>query len=270
MNKQSDGPRVKYFLFFMIMFLLYCSGCTQSALNKNGLALQPAGQAWGALYQQHAAEYKALAFQAYNIAQLRLDQQLKLKSKKPLAIITDIDETVLDNSPYFVALAKQGEAYSDSSWVKWTALIKCDTVPGSVRFLKYAASKGVTVFYITNRFEQERSATLKNLNKWNLPQADGAHLFLMSEDDSKEQRRLQVENKYDIALLLGDSMGDFDKFFDHLTDNERTVHTQQKAGLFGDRFIVLPNAMYGAWEMFYIKAKTQTPFRKRIKFSKTI
>src|ERR1700722_12518665 len=110
-------------------------------MNTKEFELQPTGQAWGALYQQRAAEYKALAFQAYNIAQFRLDQELKLKSKKPLAIIIDIDETVLDNSPYFVALAKQGQVYSDSSWVKWTALVKCDTVPGAAWFLKYAASK---------------------------------------------------------------------------------------------------------------------------------
>ncbi len=248
---------MRYFsnTFFMIAFLLYCSGCNQPAVNKSSLDLQPNGQAWGALYQQRAAEYKALAFQAYNIAQLRLDQQLKLKPQKQLAIITDIDETVLDNSPYFIALAKQGKVYSDSSWVRWTALVKCDTVPGAVRFLKYAASKGVTIFYITNRFEQERSPTLKNLNKWALPQADSAHLFLMGTDDSKEQRRMLVENKYQIALLLGDSLGDFDKFFDHLTDSARTVHTQQTANLFGDRFIMLPNAMYGAWEDVLYKDK---------------
>jgi 5'-nucleotidase (lipoprotein e(P4) family) len=239
----------------LIILVIYLSSCNQWPENKSDLSLQPAGQAWGALYQQHAAEYKALAFQAYNIAQLRLNQQLKLKTKKPLAIITDIDETVLDNSPYFVALAKRGEVYSDSSWVKWTAHIKCDTVPGAVRFLKYAASKGVIIFYITNRFQREFSSTLKNLNKWELPQADSAHLFLMSGDDSKEARRLQVQKNYSIALLLGDSLGDFDKFFDHLSGNERETHTEQMAALFGDKFIVLPNVMYGTWEDVLYKGK---------------
>jgi len=248
---------------FFTISAIFLNGCHQSSVNKSGLYLQPAGQAWGALYQQRAAEYKALAFQAYNIAQLRLDQQLKLKSKKPLAIITDIDETVLDNSPYFVALAKRGEVYSDSSWVKWTARIKCDTVPGAVRFLKYAAEKGVTIFYITNRFQQEFSATLKNLNKWGLPLADSTHLFLMNSDDSKESRRLLVQQKYNIALLLGDSLGDFDKFFDHLTDNDRTIHTQQMAGLFGDKFIVLPNAMYGSWEDVLYKGKNVNSIQEK-------
>jgi len=248
---------MRYFLSVcgLAISAILFSACHQPSDNKSNLNLQPAGEAWGALYQQRAAEYKALAFQAYNIAQLRLDQQLKIKSKNPLAIITDIDETVLDNSPYFVALAKRGEIYSDSSWVKWTAKVKCDTVPGAAHFLKYAAGKGLTIFYITNRFEQERLPTLKNLNKWGLPQAESAHLFLMNSDDSKESRRLLVQKKYNIVLLLGDSLGDFDKFFDHLSDNERTAHTQQMAALFGAKFIVLPNAMYGTWEDVLYKDK---------------
>jgi 5'-nucleotidase (lipoprotein e(P4) family) len=256
---------MKYILsvYFFAISAIFLSACHQSPVGQSGLNLQPAGQAWGALYQQRAAEYKALAFQAYNIAQLRLDQQLKLKPNKPLAIITDIDETVLDNSPYFVALAKRGEVYSDSSWVKWTALVQCDTVPGASRFLKYAAGKGVTIFYITNRFEQERSPTLKNLNKWGLPQAESTHLFLMNSDDSKESRRLLIQQKYNIILLLGDSLGDFDKFFDHLSDNERTIHTEHMATLFGDKFIVLPNAMYGSWEDVLYKGKNAKSIQEK-------
>ena len=240
---------------FIVIFCFTACG-NQSNKVKAALNLQPAGAAWGALYQQRAAEYKALCFQAYNIAQLRLDQQLKIKSKKPLAIVTDIDETVLDNSPYFVELAKRGEVYSDSSWVKWTAKVKCDTVPGAARFLKYAAGKGLAIFYITNRFEQERSSTLKNLDKWGLPQAESSHLFLMNTDDgSKELRRLLVEQKYNVVMLLGDCLGDFDKFFDHLSENDRTIHTKQMAALFGRKFIVLPNAMYGSWEDVLYKGK---------------
>src|SRR4029078_10317591 len=57
------------------------------------------------LYQQKEAEYRALAYQAYNLARLRLDQDLDKKSlkglpkaerKMPRAIVVDIDETVLD------------------------------------------------------------------------------------------------------------------------------------------------------------------------------
>jgi len=251
-------------LFFAIaMFFI---ACNNNAGTRTGtqLALQPAGEAWGALYQQQAAEYKALCFQAYNIARLRLDQRLSVRSNKPLAIITDIDETVLDNSPYFSQLAREGKVYSDSSWVNWTARVKCDTIPGASGFLKYASAKGVTIFYITNRFQRELLPTVENLRKWKLPDADTTHVLLLnSNDSSKESRRLSVEKDNEVILLIGDNLGDFNKYFDHLNNRERSLHAQAKAGLFGQKFVVLPNSMYGSWEDVFYKGRDVNSMEKQ-------
>lgn len=249
---------------FIALIIFLCACGNNNEIRSPQLALQPAGEAWGALYQQRAAEYKALCFQAYNIARLRLDQQLQSKPAKPLAIITDIDETVLDNSPYFTRLSKEGKVYSDSSWIKWTAEIKCDTIPGAIRFLKYASAKGVTIFYITNRFQQEILPTIKNLRKWQLPDVDSTHVILMnSTDDSKETRRLSVQQNYEVALLIGDSLGDFNNYFDHLNESERSAHTNANANLFGQKFIVLPNAMYGGWEDVLYKGKQGNSIKEK-------
>ena len=51
-------------------------------------------------WQKNAAEYHALCIQAYNLAKMKVDQAIATKSEKPLAIIADIDETVLNNLPY--------------------------------------------------------------------------------------------------------------------------------------------------------------------------
>ncbi len=60
------------------------------------------------LYMQKAGEYRALAYQAFNLAQIRLDADFDKKNVKKLpkaerkrarAVVVDIDETVLDNSP---------------------------------------------------------------------------------------------------------------------------------------------------------------------------
>src|SRR3954466_4164107 len=53
------------------------------------------------LWQQRSGEYKALCYQAFSLAKLRLNEKIALhkKDEASLAIITDIDETVLDNSP---------------------------------------------------------------------------------------------------------------------------------------------------------------------------
>ena len=51
------------------------------------------------LWQQDAAEYRALCYQAFNIAALRINEIPRTTLKKnKLAIVTDLDETILDNS----------------------------------------------------------------------------------------------------------------------------------------------------------------------------
>ncbi len=121
------------------------------------------GKIYAAFYQQRAAEYEALCLQAYNIAKLRLDEALLQKTEKPLAIVSDIDETFLDNSYYAVERSKMGKDYDQKTWEEWTAKGIAKPLTGSQEFYQYAASKGIQVFYVTNRAEQERAGTLKNL-----------------------------------------------------------------------------------------------------------
>jgi 5'-nucleotidase (lipoprotein e(P4) family) len=232
----------KYFL----LTLLFFAACKAPKQTTQTL-LVPQGAAWAALWQQRSAEYKALCFQAYNIARVRLDEQLLLQQSKPLAIVTDIDETVLDNSPYSVHTAVRGESYSDKTWSEWTAKAAADTVPGGLSFLRYASSKGVHVFYITNRAENERSATLKNLQHFNFPDADDAHLLLKTTASGKESRRQQVLQTHNIVLLMGDNLSDFAAIFDKQPQEQRESIAKQSAADFGKRFIVLPNPMYGDW-----------------------
>lgn len=206
------------------------------------------GPAWAALWQQRSAEYKALCLQAFNIARERLDAYLLQRSDKPAAIVTDVDETVLDNSPYTVHQAMKAELYSDSTWMQWTVKAECDTVPGALSFLKYAAARGVQIFYITNRLEAERNPTLANLQKWDFPNADSDHLLMKTKTSSKDERRKAVAARYTVLLFMGDNLGDFSGVFDHQSYPERDRLAETNAASFGSRFIVLPNAMYGEWQ----------------------
>lgn len=208
------------------------------------------GKLFTALFHQQAAEYKALCFQAYNIARLQLDEAIKEPiAGKPKAIVTDIDETVLDNSPYAVHQGLQGKDYETASWInEWTARADADTLAGAHSFFKYAASKNVEVFYITNREDKERKSTLTNLQKFGFPYADEAHLITKSTVSSKEQRRQQLAATHDIIMLIGDNLSDFSSLFDKKTSSERTQNVQANAGEFGKKFIILPNPNYGDWE----------------------
>lgn len=205
------------------------------------------GKLFTALYQQKAAEYRALCLQAYNIARLRLDQY-QPESNKPKAIITDIDETIFDNSPYAVHQGLQGKDYEPASWYQWTDKAAADTVPGGASFLKYASSKGIEIFYITNREERERVTTLKNLQLYNFPNADDAHFFPRQTTSSKEARRQTVAATHEIIMLLGDNLADFSNLFDKKQIDERLQNTNASTKDFGNRFIVLPNPNYGDWE----------------------
>ncbi|MEO6980495.1 MAG: 5'-nucleotidase, lipoprotein e(P4) family [Mucilaginibacter sp.] len=207
------------------------------------------GKVWASLYQQRAAEYKALCFQAYNIARLRLEAALKKHHTKPYAIVTDIDETLLDNSPYTAGRAINNQDFDITTWKQWTAKGVCDTVPGAPSFLKYAASKGVAVYYITNRDENERTGTAKNLKLYHLPYVDDTHLILKMIKSSKQTRRLEVLKTHEIVLLCGDNLPDFDALYDApSTQQSRNEVTEKLRKQFGNKYVVIPNAGYGDWE----------------------
>jgi 5'-nucleotidase (lipoprotein e(P4) family) len=232
--------------FFMLLLL---SGLGFTANAQAPSSIINDGKVWALLYQQRAAEYKALCFQAYNIARLRLDMALAKRGKKPFAVVTDIDETLLDNSPYDAEKAINNLNFDNKTWKQWTAKGIADTVPGAPSFFKYAASKGVAVYYITNRDEDERAGTLKNLKRYNLPYADDAHLVLKHGASSKESRRQQILKTHRIVLLCGDNLADFDALYDNnASEADRGDVTEKLKKEFGNRYIVIPNPSYGDFE----------------------
>ncbi|MEO6489118.1 MAG: 5'-nucleotidase, lipoprotein e(P4) family [Ferruginibacter sp.] len=240
---------MKKIVFISFIFLTACRTTQVASTNNNTTNpnITVNGKIFTTLFQQRAAEYRALCFQAYNIAKLRVDEY-KSVTNKPKAIITDIDETVLDNSPYEAFQTLQGKDYDPASWYQWTAKGIADTMPGAASFLKYASSKGITIFYITNRDEKERASTIGNLKKFQLPNADDAHFLPKQSISSKEARRRTVSLTHEIVLLMGDNLADFSSLFDKKTVEDRINNTDFSAGEFGNRFIVLPNPVYGDWE----------------------
>lgn len=258
-----------YKFFFKVIIIGSLStyiGCksTKSTTSqiKNKVELLPNGPAWGALWVQRAAEYRALCFQAYNFARLSLDEAIRTHSDKPLAVVTDIDETVLDNSPYTVHQVKRQSKYTPETWLEWTAKANADSVPGAPSFFQYAASKGVAVFYITNRSLAEKEATLMNLQKWNFPYADTDHLVLMDKSSDKETRRLAVAANYNIVLYCGDNLGDFSSAFNNKNSRSRLLWTEVNQAAFGVKYIALPNPMYGNWEDGYYDGKPHGTFQQ--------
>ena len=201
------------------------------------------------LWQQNAAEYKALCYQAFNQARYALDIHLKTQSgDKPLAIITDIDETILDNSPYSSQMITRDENYNRTTWVEWGKKESAELVPGAAEFLAYAASKGVTIFYISNRLDVQLQETVNNLKAYDLPDSRAENVILRTTESGKEARRQQVYQTHDVVLYLGDNLSDFHEDYDDRSSSERNRIANAMQNDFGVKYIVLPNPMYGDWE----------------------
>lgn len=238
-------------LFFACCVFLASCAAKQVASDRPASTsdIQVHGKLFSSVYMQHAAEYRALCFQAYNAARLSLDNYfLVVRNVKKPAIVTDIDETLLDNSRYAVHQGLMGKDYDPESWYSWTSRAEADSIPGACSFLKYAKSAGVEIFYITNREEREREATLKNLQKFGFPDCDNNHLIMREKVSSKEERRKRVAENYDIALFLGDNLADFSDLFDKKPMSERNNNADAVRMMFGNRYIVIPNGTYGDWE----------------------
>lgn len=201
------------------------------------------------LWYQSSAEMQALYYQGYNIAKSSLSEKLgKSNNKKPKAVIMDIDETVLDNSPVEAYQAINNVPFSDSVWNKWVNQCSAEPLPGVMEFIRFAESKGVEVFYVTNRSAPGAYLpTIRNLVDKGFPFADSLHLVLKTDVSSKEVRRKAISEKYDVLLLIGDNLSDFDAVFDQRGADLGFSAVKERMSEFGARFIVLPNPMYGPW-----------------------
>ncbi len=200
------------------------------------------------LYHQRSAEIKALYYQSFNLAKLMFEQDLADKDvTKKRAIIVDIDETMLDNSPYEAECVLGGIAYP-VKWDEWIIKGTADALPGAVDLLNFIAGKDAEVFYVSNRTEDQREGTLRNLKEKGFPFTDNQHLKLKTKTSTKEIYRQQISEKYHISLLIGDNLSDFVLGFEKQPISIREHRVDSLRNDFGKRFVMLPNAMYGDWE----------------------
>jgi 5'-nucleotidase (lipoprotein e(P4) family) len=206
---------------------------------------------------QKAAEYRALAYQAFNLARWQLDADLagknkkeipKAERKKPRAVMVDIDETMLDNSPAQAYNIKNRLPFDIKTWYAWGEMREAKAIPGAVDFAKYAAAKNVKVFFVSNRDDVQKQATMDNLKVVGFPDVTADNVMLRAGESSKEGRREIILQKYRIVFFIGDNLDDHSQVFERKSVADRFAEVDKVHNLFGKRYILLPNAMYGTWE----------------------
>ena len=199
---------------------------------------------------QSSAEYRELCYQAFNLGGLLVDKAVAnaKTGDKPLAIVADLDETLIDNSAYDAGLIGRNAAYSGKTWTLWEQAALARAVPGAVEFLDETAKKGVEIFYVTNRDQAGFEGTLKNLTDLGFPFADAKHLLVSTGSSNKQPRFDAVSNDFTIVMYAGDNANDLPIGTYGKAMKERNAAVDQNKEKFGTEFLVLPNPVYGDWE----------------------
>lgn len=252
--------------------LTACKTMTPSAVPTAATPTQqvPANDNLNAVnWMQRSAEYRASAETIYHAATERLDLLLANRDEDalvaeergnsarglPPAVVLDIDETVLDNSPYQARLIDEDKEYADVTWDQWVGEKKARAVPGALAFTQAAARKGITVFYVSNRAVHLKDATIANLAALGFPLKDdsvflGLGTFVKDcEQKGSEKlcRRKLVGQKYRVLMQFGDQLGDFVQVLPNTPANRQTL-ADKYASWWGERWFMLPNPSYGSWE----------------------
>ena len=214
------------------------------------------------LWVSNSVEYKANTEAMFQLAKIRLDEALADKSwsalgqkgaeNLPVAIIADVDETLFDNGGYESWFVKAGKDYSGKTYDEWTKALQARAVPGAADFLKYADSKGVKIFYITNRDATQEEATRKNAEQLGFPMGGNVDTWLMSKEkpewtSKKGTRRDFVAKDYRVLLLFGDNYGDFSDAYGG-SEADRLKDFQANEAHFGHDWIMIANPEYGSFE----------------------
>jgi 5'-nucleotidase (lipoprotein e(P4) family) len=219
---------------------------------------------------QTAIERELVSREVYRVAAERLSAALADRTwdalpksdrgdadvrRLPPAIIVDVDETVLDNSPEQVRQIRAGHGFDPALFDAWVDEGRAKALAGAREFLQAAAARGVNVFYVSNRNASQRAVTAANLRAQGFPIADDTQFLGLGMDvpgcatkgSDKSCRRQLVGRRHRVLMLFGDQLGDFVQPAANTPEGRRAA-VAPYLGWIGQRWWVLPNPMYGGWE----------------------
>ncbi len=209
-------------------------------------------------------EYDAVAREAFRLAMDRLPEALEHPfwtaaieqtgdyQELPPAVIVDVDETLLDNTPFQVRMIREGEEFDPEAWAGWVEEATARPVPGALDFARAAERRGVEIFYITNRDQPQEAATRRNLQAAGFPLGPAGQDRVLTRGERREwttdksSRRTAVARSYRILLLVGDDLNDF--LSARLSPAQRDSLAARYDDRWGRQWIMIPNPLYGSWE----------------------
>ena len=207
---------------------------------------------WAVAWKQTSAEYAALCYQAFNLARLQLDLALSQQSAgdKPLAVITDMDDTILHANDYWARLVSENhDFFDDAIWDEWIPQNRVTAAPGALEFCDYCDERDVAVFYVTNREQGEntREYALGHLRHLGFPLPDADRLIIFRDTSDKNSAREEIRQHFHVPFLLGDNLNDYKRDYYVADVNDRFALMERDRADYGHRFILLPNPTDGHW-----------------------
>jgi 5'-nucleotidase (lipoprotein e(P4) family) len=195
----------------------------------------------GVFWFRDSAERKAIYIETYRAAGAAARSLSAGLAPRSWAVILDIDETILDNSEYEKSVAG---VFKQDSWHAWTQQRTAERLPGAKEFIDLVLDQlHGEVILITNRAQTECDATEDNLHSQQIRY--DRILCDRAGDQDKNGRFQQVQQgtpgaapPLNVLLWVGDNIRDFPA----LSQGEAG-----DPGIFGVRYFVLPNPMYGSW-----------------------
>ena len=134
------------------------------------------------------------------------------KADERLAMVFDVDETMLNNLP---EIRRNDFGYIRSSWVMWVNSSKGPAIAPSLELYRTARKLGIAIIILTGRFESERAAT--EINFANVGYEDYLAFKLLADGATgttasfkAAQRAQYVAEGYTIIANIGDQKSDFE------------------------------------------------------------
>jgi 5'-nucleotidase (lipoprotein e(P4) family) len=201
----------------------------------------------GVKWQQQSAEAMALQGQTYEMATRQLDKAVDAApDDEDLAIMTDLDETAIDNSKLLARdIAKCHDFSGWDTWDDWEKNGEPSMIPGALKFFKHADELDVDIYYVSDRTEENSAKNIAALEKLGLPQVDDEHVMLLGPP--KDERRAKVESNHTLLMQLGDTLHDFDGAFEDASVEKQRDLVEKNRAKFGTEWVILPNPTYGDW-----------------------
>jgi len=171
--------------------------------------------------------------------------------RQPLAVVLDIDETVLQNAGYQYDRDVRGLGFTPDSWAQWEQVTaNIEPMPGALEAIRALRRANVTVVYNSNRSAAYATQTELALRNAGFDDVEyGRTLWLQQPGASsgKDTRRAEIASRYCVIALAGDQLGDFSDLF-RIQVNARRAAVQSDAisALWGNGWFVLSNPVYGA------------------------